>query len=45
MNATMSYSAANDAGLFGGGNTANSTGKYDRVRTPFNGSVTIRFDY
>jgi hypothetical protein len=45
MNATMSYSAANDAGLFGGGNTGNNTGKYTGVRTPFNGSVTIRFDY
>ena len=26
-------------------NTDNSSGQYDRTRSPFNGSVTIRFDY
>jgi hypothetical protein len=26
-------------------NTGNNTGKYTAARTPFNGSVTIRFDY
>jgi hypothetical protein len=45
MNASMSYSAANAAGLFGGGNTGSNTGKYTDLRNPFNGSVTIRFDY
>jgi hypothetical protein len=44
MNADMSYAGVDPAtGLRV--NTSNGTGKYDRVRTPLNGSVTIRFDY
>jgi hypothetical protein len=45
MNATMSFRDANENGGFGGDNGSNNTGKYTGLRNPFNGSVTIRFDY
>jgi hypothetical protein len=45
MNASYSFTSANATGGFGGGNTASNTGKYTGLQNPFNGSVTIRFDY
>jgi hypothetical protein len=45
LGASYSFTSANAAGQFAGGNTNASTGKYTSVRTPFNGSVTVRFDY
>jgi hypothetical protein len=44
MNVDMSFAGIDPAtGLRA--NTANNTGRYTAARTPFNGSVTIRFDY
>jgi hypothetical protein len=45
MGASYNFNEANAAGGFGGDNTDSGTGKYNRVQNPFNGSVTIRFDY
>ena len=45
MNASFTFTEANATGGLGGGNTASNTGKYTGLQNPFNGSVTIRFDY
>jgi hypothetical protein len=45
MNVSMSYRGANATGGFGANNSGNDTGKWTNARSPFNGSVTIRFDY
>jgi hypothetical protein len=45
MGTSYNFQEANATGGFGGGNTTSDTGKYNRTQNPFNGSVTIRFDY
>jgi hypothetical protein len=42
---TYSFTTANAAGQFGGGNTNTNTGKYVATQNPYNFSITIRFDY
>ena len=45
MNSSFTFNSANATGGLGGGNTNTNTGKYTDVQNPFNGSITIRFDY
>jgi hypothetical protein len=45
MGSTFAFTTANATGGLGGGNTNTSTGKYTGTQPPFNGSITVRFDY
>jgi hypothetical protein len=45
MGSTFAFTTANATGGLGGGNTNTSTGKYTGTQPPFNGSITLRFDY
>jgi len=45
LGAIYALTSANATGGFGGGNTNTQTGKYVDTQPPFNGGITIRFDF
>ena len=45
LGAIYAFTSANATGGFGGGNTNTQTGKYVDTQPPFNGGITIRFDF
>jgi hypothetical protein len=45
LGAIYAFTSANATGGFGGGNTNTQTGKYIDTQPPFNGGITIRFDF